>query len=885
MKHIYKIISLLFIALFFSCNNIDVMVDGVDLEQKDSVTIDLICVDDIPTKAFTPTDNIKDLNIYVFDDKENLIFSEYKEIGAAQSITCEVYVNRKHYIYSIANIGEKIEAMTITELCQKQHSITKLSDLVGADGSVVASAHTGPLLLQGNKSITLSFKRVIARFGYSFDFSKLSADTQVEVKRVSLCNVPNKVFLFKESKALTTEDIIAVGDTREGSDLDLTQKQYLYLFENAQGANLLQDNDSQKDKYFPEGDSRADVCSYFKIEAQYHSPVKSGDIIYRAYIGHDVFTDFNIFRNEEYTSVISFTGNGGVDEVSWRVDVSDLKDFIRDLTLSPTQLEFSSIGAAQQITSTITPATAFNKKLLWSSSDEAVAIVDVIGKVTSVADGSCTISAKTTDGSSITATCAVIVNSVIEPESISIEPKEITLTEGLSAELKATITPANVTDKTITWSSSAESVASVDANGKVTALKVGTATITAKNGGVSGECVVTVAPTVITFTPDNIELFPTQSQQLVWTSVPTGITPTFVSSDESIATVDDAGMVTAIKAGEVTITGTYRSGSGKCTVKVLQPIIEFGGNIDMYAGEYRTVEPINLYPNDPSLIQWSSSDESVATVSSTGEVHTNKDLDKPEPVRITATIYGVSAFYLIKVKKAYIPALKDIALLCDVKSVVTQEFPDIEISHSLGSVAKNARVEYAATIFGTDTPTSDIFITPDGFLMAKDRNVEDYNRPENVPAMKAYQITARVYNNRNELIGTHQSNEIEVYCEYNYYIEREFERPDLQGNGTYLYKVNRYDNKPIGKQYFSVPLIPVDYPIYDIPNLSDLSWEEYKVDYEQYRQGTTLYIEPNLEVSGVRHSPNGTGAYSSKIKDKNLWIYYVSIHPEDYYPR
>ena len=81
---------MLFIALFFSCNNIDVMVDGVDLEQKDSVTIDLICVDDIPTKAFTPTDNIKDLNIYVFDDKENLIFSEYKEIGAAQSITGEV---------------------------------------------------------------------------------------------------------------------------------------------------------------------------------------------------------------------------------------------------------------------------------------------------------------------------------------------------------------------------------------------------------------------------------------------------------------------------------------------------------------------------------------------------------------------------------------------------------------------------------------------------------------------------------------------------------------------------------------------------------------------------------------------------------------------------
>ena len=109
--------------------------------------------------------------------------------------------------------------------------------------------------------------------------------------------------------------------------------------------------------------------------------------------------------------------------------------------------------------------------------------------MTAVAEGTATITAKAGEK---TATCTVTVKKkVISVTSITLSKTALTLTEGDTETLTATVKPDNATDKSVTWSSSNPSVATVD-NGKVTAVAEGTATITAKAGEKTATCTVRV---------------------------------------------------------------------------------------------------------------------------------------------------------------------------------------------------------------------------------------------------------------------------------------------------------------------------------------------------------------------------------------------------------
>ena len=113
--------------------------------------------------------------------------------------------------------------------------------------------------------------------------------------------------------------------------------------------------------------------------------------------------------------------------------------------------------------------------------------VDQSGKVTALYGGTAIISAKAGDR---TATCTVTVRTPVE--SVTLNTNILELKEGDTATLHATVSPWNATDQTVTWTSSNPSVASVDQNGKVTALQEGTAVITAKAGDKTATCSVTV---------------------------------------------------------------------------------------------------------------------------------------------------------------------------------------------------------------------------------------------------------------------------------------------------------------------------------------------------------------------------------------------------------
>ena len=216
----------------------------------------------------------------------------------------------------------------------------------------------------------------------------------------------------------------------------------------------------------------------------------------------------------------------------------------------------------------------------------------------------------------------------IEVSDITLSAKELTINKGKTSTLTATVSPDNATDKTVTWTSSDETVATVDAEGKVTAVKVGTATIKATAGTKSAECVVTVKSPAseITLSDSSVTIHSGDTKQLTATLSPEDCTDSvrWTSSNEEAATVDENGLVTAVKPGTAIITAAAQSGvMDICTVTVDAPaksitfeeaekIINIGDNVKLNV----TVDPD--FTTD--TLTWSVDDSNICTVDKDGTI-------------------------------------------------------------------------------------------------------------------------------------------------------------------------------------------------------------------------------------------------------------------------
>ena len=155
-------------------------------------------------------------------------------------------------------------------------------------------------------------------------------------------------------------------------------------------------------------------------------------------------------------------------------------------------------GDTVQLTATVEPANATNKGVTWSSDDETVATVDTDGNITAVSAGTATITVTTADGNK-TAACAVTVNADTVPVTgVTLSQTQASLYSNRTPNtltLTATVAPDDATNKAVTWISSNSTVATVDANGVVTAVAPGTATITVTttDGSFTATCTVTVS--------------------------------------------------------------------------------------------------------------------------------------------------------------------------------------------------------------------------------------------------------------------------------------------------------------------------------------------------------------------------------------------------------
>ncbi len=168
---------------------------------------------------------------------------------------------------------------------------------------------------------------------------------------------------------------------------------------------------------------------------------------------------------------------------------------INPIEVSRVTINYSTISAnvgedPRQLTATVYPTTATDKSLTWSSSDPSVATVDQTGLVRGLKEGTAIVSAVANNG--ISGTCQVNVR-FYPATGIALDKNSLLMGVGDSGTLSATINPSNASDKTVTWTSSDPSVATVDNNGTVMAKAEGTTTITAStHNGLTAQCMVTV---------------------------------------------------------------------------------------------------------------------------------------------------------------------------------------------------------------------------------------------------------------------------------------------------------------------------------------------------------------------------------------------------------
>ena len=228
---------------------------------------------------------------------------------------------------------------------------------------------------------------------------------------------------------------------------------------------------------------------------------------------------------------------------------------------------------------------------------------------------------------SVLFSCKPQETQIIPVASISVNPTSLTLEEGETSNISATVSPSNATDKTVTWSSSSNAVATIK-DGVVTAVKEGSATITAKAGGKTAVCEVKVnakfvAVTSITLDQTSLDLKEGETATLTATVKPDNATDKAVawtSSNDKVATVKD-GKVTAVKEGTATITATAGDKTATCKVTVEKNFVEVTSitldktTLTVTAGEEETLTA-TVKPDDATdkTVTWTSSNTAIATV-------------------------------------------------------------------------------------------------------------------------------------------------------------------------------------------------------------------------------------------------------------------------------
>ena len=238
------------------------------------------------------------------------------------------------------------------------------------------------------------------------------------------------------------------------------------------------------------------------------------------------------------------------------------------------------VGGSGKIRYSVLPSNATNTNVTFKSLNEKVATVDANGVVTGVSEGNADIVITTEEGG-FEAKCTVRVDGIDARGIERVGDKTVTMVLNQTRQLQVKITPSDTTNKNVQWTSSNNSVATVDSNGVVISKNSGSTIITATtHNGLKTEFFIEVETPVtnITLNSNEINLNPGGTFKLDATVNPSNASNKnikWISANESIATVDQSGNVTADVAGTTYISAVSADGKvvATCTVNVSKPVV------------------------------------------------------------------------------------------------------------------------------------------------------------------------------------------------------------------------------------------------------------------------------------------------------------------------
>ena len=345
-----------------------------------------------------------------------------------------------------------------------------------------------------------------------------------------------------------------------------------------------------------------------------------------------------------------------------------IKTIPASIRLNKSEIKLAA-GKSYQLEEIIYPETAASSLVTWKSSNKSVATVSQDGTVKAIKNGTATITCTTSNGKS--AKCKVTVQT--PTTGVSLDKETLTLYTTETYKLTATVKPSTAQDKSVAWTSSDESVATVSSKGTITAKKSGLAiiTCTTKDTGKSAQCYVTVKKRVAVKAFDlnktSKTLYKGQTYQLKGSFTPENASNKKVfwsSTNPDVAIVSSTGKITAVKNGSATIYAVTQDGSytAVCKVKVkthVSGVKVSPASKTIYIGKTLTLSA-SVSPSTATnkAVKWKSSDKSIATVSSKGVV---KGL-KSGTVTITCTTEDGSYKATAKIKVTKFHAVKSVSL-------------------------------------------------------------------------------------------------------------------------------------------------------------------------------------------------------------------------------
>jgi uncharacterized protein YjdB len=338
------------------------------------------------------------------------------------------------------------------------------------------------------------------------------------------------------------------------------------------------------------------------------------------------------------TATITAKANDGGFTASCSLSVTPAIIRVTGIRLNKRSLNIEA-GKTETLVETIMPFDASDKGVEWVSDNPSVAQVTQNSRVAAIAPGTATITAKTHDNGFAAACIVTVTIAKIRVTGLSLNKNKLSLEIGTTETLLQTIAPYDASDTSVEWESDDTTVASVSQSGTISAIALGSATITAisTDGGYIATCSLTVTvarirPTSISLNKNALSLEAGKTETLHETIRPfeaDNKSVEWTSDNPGVANVSQNGLVAALALGRATITArTNDEGhTATCTVTVTAPIIRTTGislnknSMSIEAGGTETLTE-TVVPLDASnkSVEWASGNPHVATIGQNGTI-------------------------------------------------------------------------------------------------------------------------------------------------------------------------------------------------------------------------------------------------------------------------